>query len=119
MEKNINIEEIMDEIRQEIKDNGYSKKDLSFDDKWAFGSNPSGNPGDLDELYILLAEMEQTKAINYYGELTGGPLKKIIKKVIRKMVAFVIVPIVLAQNSYNERVYIMCKSIIERMKDYN
>lgn len=113
----INIEQIMEEIREEIKEKGYNKKDLSFDDKWVFNSNPSGNSGDLDELYSLLAEMEQTKAINYYGELTGGPLKKIIKKVIRKMVAFVIVPIVLAQNSYNERVYIMCKSIIERMKD--
>ena len=59
--KNINIEEIMDEIREDIKQRGLDDKDISFDDIVLLGGG-TGNPYDKraykDEVFSLGEEME-------------------------------------------------------------
>lgn len=98
MEK-INVEEIMEEIRKEIKEKGYTNDMLSFDD---VVTSKSGHKT-LEEYYDIL---NATWNIPAYRVLSGGkgPLgraKVFVKKVLRKIMKFYIEPIVSAQTEFN------------------
>lgn len=114
MNNTINVEEIMQNIRNEIKEKGYSYADLSFEDKWKIQEDIQGDDV-KKELYALLNELENRRCISYYRELSGNPFKKFIKRVIRKMNAFLMMPIVDEQNMFNESVCNLCRKIIENM----
>lgn len=103
----INIEEIMKEIRAEIKSKGYTNDQLSF--------------GEVEELRRLYSgefdarefdDWLQIVRNNYYveehpvlwGNSFGKKLKYRIKSAARKCISFYIVPIVQKQNEYNKAV---------------
>lgn len=114
--KNINIEEIMDEIREDIKQRGLDDKDISFDDIVLLGGG-TGNPYDKraykDEVFSLGEEME----VLSYRELSGNPISKIIKKINRRLIAFYIESIVDDQNKFNRDVHKLFNMNISRFEE--
>ncbi len=103
--KSIDIEQIMEEIRQEIKDKGYTSEMLSFKDvdgRDKLRGKTSGKIFDREELQekIYLANMRMN--VPWYYATEGNPLAVLAKKVIRKLIRFAIIPITETQNAYNE-----------------
>ena len=102
----INIEEIMNEIRADIAAKGYSRNTLSFDDIMLDDDCMKCNQFDKmefsQELYVLNHNWE-IMAYRQFGDNGGiwGRLRTFFKKVIRKTVKFYVEPIVEDQNRYN------------------
>ena len=92
---NINIEEIMADIKREIKEKGLTNDMLSFDEIPYRKSQAGGSPQEALE-YI-----KSNYYIQPYKELEGNPLKVLFKKVIRKMTKFYVEPVVMEQNDFN------------------
>lgn len=115
MEK-INIEEIMDEIRADIKKRGLEDKDISFEDIVLLGGG-TGNPYDKraykDEIFNLSEEME----VLSYRELSGNPISRIIKKINRRLIAFYIEAIVDDQNKFNRDVHKLFNMNVSRFDE--
>ncbi len=97
----INIEEIMAEIKQNIKDQGLTADMLSFEDV------PYEKPVDMtsgtsvEESDEALRYLNTHYYIQPYKELGGNPLKVFFKKVIRKLTKFYVEPVVFEQNEFN------------------
>ncbi len=95
----INIEEIMDEIRREIREKGYT------DDMPSFENIENGEASDYQysevEFRNLLLEINEKNNILWYRDLEGGFLARLLKKVVRKLASFLGVPIVLEQSAFN------------------
>ena len=98
----INVEEIMEEIRTNIRERGYDKIPLSFEDI------PLSRPavaGDVvyDETVLRqeLQYLNQNWNNNWNVAISGGGLRAKFKKVIRKLARFLVAPIVAFQNEYN------------------
>ena len=103
----INIEEIMTEIKQKIKEQGLTADMLSFEDvpfkKTAQGGSASEALDYITSHYY----------IQPYKELKGNPVKVFIKKVIRKLVKFYVEPVVFEQNDFNANAVTVMKSLSE------
>lgn len=103
----INIEEIMAEIKQSIKEQGLTADMLSFEDvpfkKTAQGGSASEALDYITSHYY----------IQPYKELKGNPVKVFIKKVIRKLVKFYVEPVVFEQNDFNANAVTVMKSLSE------
>lgn len=99
--KEINVEEIMAEIRQEIKDKGYTPDMLSFRDPNAAVEEYC--EFDHDEFRDTIGFLEATKYVPWKNP-TGHGLKGFVKKVILKLVGPLIAPISDGQNTYNHQV---------------
>ena len=102
MKESINIENIMNEIRAEIKAKGLTSDMLSFDDvpvQHHISTEPQANEAD-----IALAYINQHYSIQPYKQLQGSGLKVFMKKAIRKLVKFYVEPVVFAQNTFNAHV---------------
>lgn len=114
--KQIDVEKIIEEIREEIKEKGYTKDLLSFSDSCiADGIN-------MEEI-LSLAYLTRTKSqIDEYPvwgqDSFSSKIKTFIKKVIRKSVKFYVVPIVEKQNLFNElasdRIVDLCRVLQEK-----
>lgn len=105
----IDIEQIMADIRQEIKDNGYTDDMLSFDDIIVDSAGLTVEKFDQNGFTDGLDTMNATWSILGYRDLgpTAGIKSKItvfIKKVIRKLTTFYVQPIVEDQSRYNANV---------------
>ena len=94
--ENINIEEIMAQIKREIKEKGLTADMLSFED--VPYSKPvqvtregSSSLADADD---ALAHMNAHYYVQPYKPIAGNPLKVFIKKVIRKLTKFYVEPVV-------------------------
>lgn len=98
----INVEEIMREIREEIAQKGYTDEPLSFQDVEA----PKENKYEyhIDEYMKIVNEINSDSNVQWYRHLQQGGLKGLIKKVIRRMVAFIIAPMSDEQNLFNAQV---------------
>lgn len=92
--KEINIEEIMSQIRQEIREKGLTPDMLSFEDV-PFDAAANTDAGEA--LKFLAAHCY----VEPYRRLTGNPCKVFIQKVIRKLTKFYVEPIAAAQNAVN------------------
>ena len=103
MEK-INIEEIMEQIRADIKERGLKDDEIEFDSIVLLdGGNSSFYS---DEVYDqLVNEIDKLSEVQSYRELYGNPIERFIKKIIRRLVALCIAPIVDDQNRFNKNVY--------------
>lgn len=100
---NINIEEIMNEIRQKIKEQKLTADMLSFEDvpyKKAAqtGNDPNVTLGEADS---ALAYLNAHSFIQPYKELQGNPVFVFIKKIIRRLTKFYVEPVVFEQNDFN------------------
>lgn len=89
----INVEEIMEQIREDIKKKGYTADMLSFDDI------PLHNEPDLD----TIERMSGTFFLEWRRPVPSGIIG-FIKRVIRKCVGFIIAPITDDQTKYNRDV---------------
>lgn len=97
---NLCIEDIMREIRQEIKDKNLTADMLSFEDipyKKALDVS-SEDSGEMDSAVMYLNSHFNVQP---YKELTGNAFVVFIKKVIRKLTKFYVEPVVFEQNQFN------------------
>ena len=85
--RQVNVEEIMEEIKDEIKEKGYTDDMLSFSDI------PLAN---VD----LAGQMKDAAFIAWRRPVSQG-VKGIIKRIIRKCVGFVIAPVTEDQTRFN------------------
>lgn len=96
----VNIEEIMNGIREEIKEKGYSADMLSFSDvTGVFTSDPT--VFDKRVFSDYLSYLNTAYRVPDARPLYGNPLVVFIKKVIRKLTLFVMRPAVDHQSEYN------------------
>lgn len=97
----VNVEKIMEEIRTEIKEKGYTSNTLSFTDVNGTGTYHGAMDGD----YAYTVETANSLCmVPFDGPLTGNPLAVFFKKIIRKLIRFYIRPIVEMQNEFNAQV---------------
>ena len=97
----INVEEIMAEIREEIRQKGYKAQDLSFVDQAQLAKEGTADMKDGTEIENLLDVMDRIYNIPFYRHLTGGRLKVFVKRAIRKSVSFLLIPMSDSQNEFN------------------
>ena len=105
----INIEDIMGEIRENIKERGYTKKDLKFADIEVLSPGDMKGEFDINTFKACLHETYQSRGVQSYRSLTSsipvvGFLVKFVKRVIRKLLCFYIEPIVEDQNKVNDNI---------------
>ena len=105
MDKSVsfNVDDIMADIRKKIKEENLSAAVLSFDDIPLNGPEVLLKGGyDTHALQCSTEYVSCKNQLNYNTPIQGNPLKCFIKKVIRKLVQFYVVPIVEQQNSLNQ-----------------
>ncbi len=99
--KQINVQEIMKQIKKDIEVKGYTNDLLSFDDVIVDAGSLNANKFDKvkfnEDLYVANHEWE----VNPYRPLQGNKISVFFKKAIRKTVYFFVEPIVMAQDGFN------------------
>lgn len=98
---NINVEEIMAEIRREIKEKGYKESDLSFQDIKLTESACMVEQLDVNRLESLINAANASTRVDFYKPITDGGIKGLVKKLVRKMVKSLLLPICQDQEAYN------------------
>ena len=119
--KQINVEEILEEIRREIKEKGYKNEDILFTDIPArFAIGGLAHSGEFTE---HLGDLGNCYNVAVYRPIVSkrlfGSLIVFIRRVIRKLVGFFIEPIVTDQNQNNRRTTICLQDLyldIEEMR---
>ena len=98
----IDVEEIMQQIRENIKKRGETEAILSFDEAKAECKFEEGTVsiGESD-LARLISFATGISGINYYAPIEGNPIKVFVKKVMRKLMSFQMVPYIVQQNNFN------------------
>lgn len=96
----INIEAIMAQIRQNIKEQGLTSDMLSFEDV-PFRSATDVSGASLEAADEAMRYLNAHYYIQPYKNLSGNPIKVFFKKVIRKLVKFYVEPVVFEQNDVN------------------
>ena len=101
----INVSEIMDGIREEIKEKGYSSDMLSFAD--VPSDSDSGDFSerfDADMLHGNIQYVNANHRVDPYRPISGNPVAMFFKKVIRKLVSFYVEPYAAEQSSLNANI---------------
>ncbi len=101
MDNNINIEEIMSQIKREIKEKNLTADMLSFEDVPYEKPTDMSSGSSLEDCDSALTYMNTHYYIQPYKELQGNPLKVFFKKVIRKLTKFYVEPVIFEQNDFN------------------
>jgi len=98
----VNTEEIMKQIRTEIKEKGLDSSLLSFEEipfaQEVSHADSNFQPASLQQSAEYLNIRNQIEA---YKPVEGNFLVVLIKKIIRKLVKFFIMPIMTEQNALN------------------
>ncbi len=101
----INVEKIMEEIREDIKKKGYKESDLSFNDI------PIKDSEEVLVGQFNASELERTLhnanvgvRVDFYKPIEGNALKKAIKKLVRKIMKPVLYHLCESQERYNANV---------------
>jgi len=102
----IDVESILEEIRKEIKENGYTNDLLSFDDCQVNMEGMSLNYFNKRAFYEEIVSINHSwnMAPDHAISFSGNIFKKfvtLIKKIIRRLIKFHIDPIVGDQNIFN------------------
>lgn len=99
--ENINIEDIMQQIRAEVKEKGYKESDLSFTDiKMGSASGEENLAFNEQEFKHQLHCLNSITRLDYYRPLSGG-VKVFFKRVVRKLVKPIVLPLCQEQEQYN------------------
>ena len=100
---NVNVEEIMREIRAQIVAESAKEQVPSFDEiPIRIESAPVATDGeDWTQFMDSLRYINERYDIPYYWELGGGGLKLFCKRIVRKLCKFLIPPILAKQNEFN------------------
>lgn len=90
----INVEEIIEEIRKEIEEKGYKDDMLSFQEVPVYDEYCS------DSLDGLLNQMRESFYIEWKRPVAPG-IKGLLQKTVRKFSGFLIAPVTGEQSNYN------------------
>lgn len=112
----INVEEIMQEIRREIQEKRYEDVEYKFRDI-ELKLNCSDCVYDKEEFISNLDKAKPHSIVNAYKPLYGNPFSKLIKKIIRKLVAFYVESIVDDQNDFNIYTHRAVSMLPDRFQD--
>ncbi|MCQ2467310.1 MAG: hypothetical protein MJ166_07325 [Clostridia bacterium] len=113
MNNDINVEQIMSDIRENISKTGRDKEPLSFIDKEAaLDAKPNDNSIDNAVDYI-----SYNYEVKPYDILRGNKIAVFFKRVIRKLTSFLIMPIVAQQNTLNYYYYRVSEAVLSAKKD--
>lgn len=103
----VNIEEIIQEIRREIQEKGYKETDLSFSDI----PIPEARSGQASAVSMGYTQEDLKNILdylnaNYLHDImlpfeSGNPVAAVFKKAVRKMVRFLFYPVLAQQNAFN------------------
>ncbi len=96
----IDIEAIMAQINQDIKDKGLSADMLSFEDI-PFKKATNVCDASINEIEEAMCCLNAHYYVQPYKNLSGNPVKVFIRKIIRKLVKFYVEPVVFEQNNLN------------------
>ena len=107
MDNSINVEQIMADIKREIKEKGLTSDMLSFEDIPYKKTAQGGSPAEALD-YVTAHYYVQP-----YQEFTGNPVKVFFKKALRRLMRFYIDPIVMEQNDLNANTATVIKAISE------
>lgn len=111
----INTEEIMKQIRAEIKEKGFDSSMLSFEDiPYAEEVSHADGNFQIQSLKQSTEYLNIRNQIDPYKPIEGNPLVIFIKKVIRKLLKFYILPIMTEQNALN----LHTANAIQQMNNY-
>ncbi len=113
----VNIEAIMQEIREEIKAKGYTYDMLSFKDVSApLCSDNESEAVSFEGAEKNLAYMDNVSHVAGYRPLDGNKLVVFIKRIIRKFTKFYVEPVVASQNEFNSAAVRTAGSLMELVK---
>ncbi|MDE7121073.1 MAG: hypothetical protein K2O42_02820 [Oscillospiraceae bacterium] len=104
---NFDIDQIMQTIRQEIKEKKLDHvildfEDIPFQNDQQKAGNPDGSPFQLDSLQQSMEYLSIRSQIDPYKQpIEGNFLIKLVKKVLRKLMKFYMMPIITEQNALN------------------
>lgn len=97
----IDVEKIMEEIRENIKERGYTNDLLSFQDI-EINANAYATKFSVSELEKWMKYTNSSHRIEYYHQvIPHNSLKNNVKAIIRKCLRFLLQPLVEEQNYYN------------------
>ena len=106
--QSVDVEKIMEEIRANIIARGETAEVLSFDESFADVEYDNEIVGSVEynekELHHFLVSANQEHNIPFYQMIPKGGFRSFIKRAIRKLIAFVVLPLRDAQNRYNANV---------------
>lgn len=106
--QSVDVENIMEEIRANIRARGETGEVLSFDESSADLECENEIVGSVSysdkELHHYVVSANQEHNIPFYQIIPKGGLKSFVKRFLRRMVAFIILPLRDAQNRYNANV---------------
>jgi len=97
----IDIELIMQEIKADIKEKGYTNDLLSFNDIVVDTSTMNVSKFDKISFNEEIYTVNHTWNVQAYRVINGSKIALFFKKVMRKMVYFFVEPIVLEQDGFN------------------
>lgn len=102
MENRIDVEEIMNQIRADIKEKGYKESDLSFTDI-AIKEREAVLVNRFDKTEFLNSLHQANAYVNpgFYNINIGNGIKGVLKKIIRKAIAPIMLPVCERQEIYN------------------
>ncbi len=100
----IDIEKIMEEIRQEIRDKGYKEEELDFSDIAVISAKAVTAGYDPEELERQAAYLNANNQNPICFPLSGNPVKVFLQKVMRRCFLFVIFQPFQFQNRFNTSV---------------
>ena len=99
----VNVEKIMEDIRAEIKEKGYTADMLSFKEVTGKSTFKSDGLDDCD-LIDNLDTANSLCMVPFDPPMRGNPIVVFFKKVIRKLIRFYIRPTVEQQNEFNAQI---------------
>lgn len=102
MENNINVEEIIREIRDEIKKRGYTDEMLGFSE--ITYSSEAETVYNISTCKEIVCNLNCNWNVEWYREIPGNNFIRFLKKVIRKSCAFLIRPMSEQQVFFNANV---------------
>ncbi len=112
---NVNTEEIMAQIRQDIRDKGLTSDMLSFDDIPYSKPEQAESAGDIsgEEYRARMLWLKAHYYIQPYKQLAGNAVSVVAKKIVRKMAKFYVEPVVFEQNDFNANMVSVAESLTE------
>jgi len=100
---NINIEEIMEEIRENIRNRDYDKEPLSFEEiEMSEPASQNVNGYNPEEFQRELNYINRNWSIPLNVPIiASNPIAVAVKKIIRSLTRFIVFPLANFQNAYN------------------
>lgn len=109
----INVEKIMDEIRENIKTSGADKIPLTIADQKVAKAEAEG-PTDLEQAVEYLTYNYEVQPCQL---LTGNPVKVFVKRCIRKLAGYFFLPIVQQQNVLNQYYLYVAETVVDQKNE--